>query len=266
MRSKQWLWFPSVSAAAILQTAGGTPWPETALMALLAFVLLCLPRAEGRPNWLGGLERLWNGVILAQMLRWASGYWPEAPVWAGGTLLVLGLWLAFKGEEAFAASASVLGLVQLILTGAVLLAALPEVRPEKWAWQMPKGNGWLLTALLLPAVSREKKNAAPMLWALAISLITAGGAGYYEMSRGISLLGSIRRMESFAAVGLTLGFLLLAGRLLQDRKKGNNLFTAAAAALFFFLPFEYSGILAAAGSAVVWVILPCFLTFSGKCI
>lgn len=264
MRSKQWLWFPAVSAAAILQTAGGTPWPETALMALLAFALLCLPRAEWRPNWLEGLQSLWNGVILAQVLRWASGYWPQAPAWAGGTLLVLGLWLAFKGSEAFEAAASVLGLMQLILTAAVLLAALPEVRTESWAWQMPKGNGWLFIALLLPALSQEKRSPAPMLWALGISLITAGTAGYYEMSRGISLFGSIRRMESLAAVGLTLGYLLLTGRLIQNRKRENSLFTAAAAALLFVLPMESTGITVAVGSAVVWVILPCFLALSGK--
>lgn len=264
MRSKQWLWFPAVSAAAILQTAGGTPWPETALMGLLAFALLCLPRVEKCPNWLEGLRSLWNGVILSQVLRWASGYWPEAPVWAGGTLLVLGLWLALKGKEAMMTSGSVLGLMQLILVGAVLLAALPEVQPEKWTWQMPKGNGWLVAALLLPALEQQKKSVAPMLWALAVSLITAGTAGYYEMSRGISLFGSIRRMESLAAVGLTLGFLLLIGQLAESPRRGGSLLTAVAAGTLFLAQFQIGEIPAAVGSAAIWVLLPSLLYFFEK--
>ena len=270
MRSKQWLWFPAVSAAAILQTAGGTPWPETTLTALLAFVLLCLPRAEVLPTWLEGLRSLWNGVILAQVLRWASGYWPEAPVWAGGTLLVLGLWLALKGKEAMMTSGSVLGLMQLILAGAVLLAALPEIRPENWAWQMPKGNGWLLTALLLPALSQESKSIGHLVWALAVSLVTTGTIsrntpeGYYEMSKSISLFGSIRRLESLAAVGLTLGFLLLASQLTSSPKRGNSILTAVAAVVFFAGHYQIGGLLAAIGSAIIWVILPSLLLFCEK--
>lgn len=253
-----------------MQTAGGTPWPETVLMALLAFALLCLPRAQSNPDWLEVLRSLWNGVILSQVLRWASGYWPETPVWAAGILLLLGLWLAFKGKEAMMAAGSIFGLMQLLLTGGVLLAALPEIRPDHWVPEMPKGNGWLLVALLLPALCQERRHLGPGVWALAISLITTGvmprgtGGGYYEMSRSISLFGSIRRMEAVAAVGLTLGFLLLTSRLTENGKMGNSLLTAAAAAIIFGLPYEIDGLLAAAGSIIFWIILPSFWNFMVK--
>ena len=265
MRSKQWLWFPAVSAAAIFQTAGGTPWVETALTALLALGLLQIPRSENLPGWLEAVRSLWNGIILAQVLHWASGYWQGAPAWAAGTLLLLGVWLAAKGEEAFVTASSVLGLLQLILTGAVLAAALPKVQPENWAWKMPAGNGWLLTVMLLPGLSQERKSLGPGLWALAISLFTTGvlphsvPRAYYEMSKSLSLLGSIRRMESLAAVGLTLGFLLLSGHLVRSGKNENRLIAAAAAGILFCSPLRIGEMWAAIGSTIIWIILPLFL-------
>ena len=268
MKNRHWLWFPAVSAAAILQTAGTAPWQVTTVTAAVAFALLCLPVADFCPKWLVWLRSLWNGVILGQVLSWTAGYWKAAPVWAAGVILALALWLSGKGKSAVMAAGSILGLVQLFFTGGVLLAALPQVRPENWTWHAPACSGWLLTALLVPALGEHKKDIGAGLWAAAISLVTTGVAGvqggYYEMSKSISILGSIRRLESLAAVGLTLGFLLLSTRLLEGQTPKQSLGTAGLAAVLFCGGWECNALVAGIGSAVIWILLPCLAKLKNK--
>lgn len=263
MKNRRWLWFPAVSAAAILQTAGGTAWPVTVLTAIGAFALLCLPEADPCPKWLGWLKSLWNGVILGQVLSWAVGYWQTAPVWAAGVILALALWLSGKGKNAVAAAGSIFGLLQLLLTGGVLLAALPEVQPRNWTWHTPVYSGWLLTALLIPALGERRKDVGAGLWAAAVSLITTGVAGlqggYYEMSKSVSILGGIKRLESLAAVGLTLGFLLLSTRLIETESREQSLASAALGAVLYFGGWQCNAYLAGIGSTVLWVLLPCLV-------
>lgn len=260
MKNRRWLWFPAVSAAAILQTAGGTHWPVAASTAAAAFGLLCLPGVDPYPQWLAWIKSLWNGVILGQVLSWAAGYWQTASVWPAGAVLALALWLSGKGKSAVIAAGSILGLVQLFLTGGVLLAALPQVRPENWTWHTPGCSGWLLTALLVPALGERKKDIGAGLWAVAFSLITTGVAGmqggYYEMSKSVSILGSIKRLESLAAVGLTLGFVLLSTRLLEEESRKQSLVSALLGAVLYLSGWQCDAYLAGVGSAAIWVLLP----------
>lgn len=277
MKNKTWLCFPAIQAAALIQTASGENWVDVVLMAALAWVLLRLPRAQRIPRWVELLQILWSGVLTGQVLCWFSGCWPGFPLWACLGLVVLALWQTAKGSKAVAAAASVLGLFQLALIAGVLLAGVHSVRVPNLFPRYPHFPGWLLTALLLPALGgKEKGNALwPCVWALVICLVTGGvvpaGAtqssvnAFWEMSRSLSVFGKIRRLESLTAVGLSLGFFLLLCFLLGGGKKESKVEKVLPAALglsLFGMNLTVGGNMAAAVSVVLWILLPMLAGFS----
>lgn len=276
MKNKTWLCFPAIQAAALIQTASGENWVDVVLMSALAWMLLRFPRAERIPKWMELLQILWNAVLVGQVLSWFSDCWPEFPFWACPGLVLLALWQTAKGEKAAAAAASVLGLFQLALIAGVLLAGAQNIRVQNLSPQYPQFLGWLLTALLLPALGEKEKNGAfwPGVWALLICLVTRGvvpfGAAsnhvnpFWEMSRSISVFGKIRRLESLTAVGLSLGFFLLLCFLLGGGKRTSRVgrvFPAALGLAFMGMNLTLSGMAAAAVSVVLWIMLPMLAGF-----
>lgn len=279
MKNRTWLGFPAIQAAALVVTASGIGWAEAALSAVLAWLLLRLPRAERLPEWMGNTQAIWNGVLAGQVLCWFAGCWPELTLWAALGLLILALWQVGKGEKATQSASSVLGLFQMLLIVGVLAAGIQSIKLENLRQDLPGLNGWLITILLLPALGRKEERGSlwPGLWTLLISLITGGvmpvetitgsGNAFWEMSRSITVFGKIRRLESLAAVGLSLGFYILVCFLLgggQRRVTGKSLIPVVGAFLVFFTNGSIPGVWAAAVSILLWIVLPLLAGIRGE--
>ena len=279
MKNKTWLCFPVLQAAALIQTASGSAWTDVLFTAVLAWLLLRIPRLQVLPEWLRGLRIIWNAFLIGQVLRWFLDCWPGLGIWTAAGLLLLSLWQTGKGNKAVTASASVLGLFQLALIGGVLAAGVQNIQLDNLLPQFPAFRGWLLTALLLPALGTEEKSGSlwPGLWALGISLVSGGvvPAGSFqteenafrEMSRSLSVFGKIRRLESLAAVGLSLGFFTLLCLLLgQGNERGVKwMFPALAGFSLLLVGCAIPGNYAALISVVLWILLPALLrVVSGK--
>ena len=259
--------FPAVIFSGLLHTAAGGTWPGVGLLALLGAVLRRLPGA-GRCHrgWGKYAQGLWSIFVAAQVLGWTGSCWEDgaAAAWAPAVLLAAALWLAAKGPEALGNAAGVLGLLQLGLAGAVLLTAVGEIRLQNLTPGLIWPGGWLLVLMLLPEEGKRKSLAAP--WAVLCSLVTvgvlghAGENGFYEMSRSISFFGAVKRLESLAAVGLTVGFTVLLAKLLELASAGGKYWPGAVAAYILFKSgVSIPGIYAAGISMFLWCLLPAFL-------
>lgn len=256
--------FPASLSAGLLQTAAGAPWPMVLAAGLAAALLRRLPGNEREsPQWLRLAQALWSVFVMAQAMAWSRNCWPSAPMagWIPPILLLTALWISCKGRAAAETAAHVLGILELGLLAAVLLAGLGEVRfsnlrPE---WRMP--DGWLMAVLMLPGLGRG--DGKGWLWAVIYSVVTVGALGssrgnaFYEMSRSVSLFGSVKRLESLAAAALTIGFALLLCSLLanMDRRRDALICCAAALAAYAWA-IPVPGVAAAGISALLWAILP----------
>lgn len=255
--------FPASLSAGLLQTAVGAPWPTVLVTGLAAMFLRRLPRAEESPRWLRFAQALWSIFVMAQAMAWSRNCWPAAPTgfWIPPILLLAALWISNKGRKAAETTANVLGILELGLLAAVLLAGLGEIRLENLRprWQMP--DGWLIAVLLLPGLTRGDGKGWP--WAVLYSAVTAGVLGasrentFFEMSRSVSLLGSVKRMESLAAMALTIGFALLLCSLLADMDRGRETLICCAGAFGIYAwGIPVPGVAAAVASILLWTLLP----------
>lgn len=227
---------PAAALAGLARTAAGAGWPGVLAVSAGAALLRRLRGNACIPRWLRAVQALFGAFVLCQALTWAGASWQGAGngMWIGLILLGLALWLAHKGPEAVQAASGVLGLAE----------------------------AGLLAALLLPGGGRRQG----WLWALAFCL-TAAGVGWVGenafllLSRSASGMGSVRRLESLAAVGLALGFFLMMTQLLSQEHPGDRIWSAALAAALFLGGFRINGWLAALCAATAWYFLP---TMCGK--
>lgn len=271
MRNKTWLCFPTIQAAALLQVAAGAGWSTVALTAVAALGLLHLPQPDRIPGWLEETRSIWGGVLIGQVLGWFVGCWPGNSAWISASLLILALWQTGKGSQATAAAASVLAIFQLVLIVGVLAVGIQNGELKGLKPEFPALDGWLLTVLLLPALScqEERKSIWPGIWALLFCLVVRAvipangiperGNAFWEMSRSISVFGKIRRMESLTAVGLSIGFYTLVCYLLGAGEKKGSIpsgLPALVGFLTFLASFELPGIYAATISGLFWIVLP----------
>ena len=207
-----------------------------------AAMLQKLPIEQSSPRWVQAVQSLWSAFLLSQVLTWAGESWPggENRIWIGLILLLLAWWFTRKGRET--AASGVLGILELGLLAAVLLGSVREIKPENLLPARGLPDGWLLAVLLLPGIG-QKRNG---LWALPFSLVTAGvgvcGANaFWQMSRCASGFGSVRRLESLAATGLTIGLFLTAAELLSRENNTDRLWSAALTAGLFLSGFQLNG-------------------------
>lgn len=250
---------PAAALAGLARTAAGTGWPGVLAVSAGAALLRRLRGNACVPRWLRAVQALFGAFVLCQVLTWAGTSWQGAGngMWMGLILLGLALWLAQKGPEEVQAASGVLGLAETGLLAAVMLGSLRQIRPENL---LPKGgvpDGWLLVVLLLPEAGQRQG----WLWALAFCLVTAGAGwggenAFLLLSRSASGIGSVRRLESLAAVGLALGFFLMMTQLLSREHPGDRIWSAVLAAALFLGGFRINGWLAALCAATAWYFLP----------
>lgn len=250
---------PAAALAGLARTAAGAGWPGVLVVSAAAALLRRLRGNACVPRWLRAVQALFDAFVLCQALTWAGASWQGAGngMWIGLILLGLALWLAHKGPEAVQAASGVLGLAEAGLLAAVMLGSLRQIRPENLLPGVGLPDGWLLVALLLPGGGQRQG----WLWALAFCL-TAAGVGWVGenafllLSRSASGMGSVRRLESLAAVGLALGFFLMMTQLLSQEHPGDRIWSAALAAALFLGGFRINGWLAALCAATAWYFLP----------
>lgn len=257
--SKEKSGIPAGSLAALAQTAAGAPWPGVLLMSAGAAVLRKLPAVQTPPRWIQVVQSLWSAFLLSQVLTWAGESWPggENRTWIGLILLILAWWLAQKGRETATAASGVLGILELGLLAAVLLGSVREIKLENLLPARGLPDGWLLAVLLMPGVGQGWSS----LWAIPFSLVTTGaevsGANaFWELSRCASGFGSVRRLESLTATGMTFGLFLTAAELLSQENDSDRLWSAALTAGLFLSGFHLNGWIAAACAALAWWVLP----------
>lgn len=250
---------PAAALAGLARTAAGAGWPGVLVVSAGAALLRRLQGNACVPRWLRAVQALFGAFVLCQALTWSGASWQGAGngMWMGLILLGLALWLAHKGPEAVQAASGVLGLAETGLLAAVMLGSLRQIRPENL---LPEGgvpDGWLLVVLLLPEAGQRQG----WLWALAFCLVTAGAGwggenAFLLLSRSASGIGSVRRLESLAAVGLALGFFLMMTQLLSREHPGDRIWSAVLAAALFLGGFRINGWLAALCAATAWYFLP----------
>lgn len=281
-RRQSSVWLMAAIAAPLANAASGCSWP--AVLALGSITLLiggCLTRyqAEQRP-WIEALRGLWGSVVASELLFWCEDCWPSHsnPKAAALILLALCIWANCRGRQRGGRIGCVLIWPVGFLLGLILLSAVPEVsaRNLRPSWNMPEAA--LVTILLIPALyrGRETKVGAGMrvgllCFALAVSAITAGvlspqissrtGTGLYELSRSISFFGVSQRLESLAAVGLTMGYFGGIGYLLSIPEEIPNrgrmvLAYGVLAGLLYIMDIRVDSGITAIGSILVWAVIP----------
>ena len=147
-----------------------------------------------------------------------------------------------------------IGCYGIQIGGFALLAGVPAYLLSR---KRKKHFLWLLVVLLLPEAGQRQG----WLWALAFCLVTAGAGwggenAFLLLSRSASGIGSVRRLESLAAVGLALGFFLMMTQLLSREHPGDRIWSAVLAAALFLGGFRINGWLAALCAATAWYFLP----------
>lgn len=236
-----WTWVAAGVSAPLAQFAGSVPWHWTlglAAVSGLIWVGVAWVTERGRKDWkpLLVLQLLFLMVAVAGAARWSRACWITAREgWAIPiVLLVLAACAAEGGCRAGARCGAVLFWFLVGLFLLLFAFAVPDVQ-GKWLWPENKGDGSMVAAILLvPAAGAllpRTQGKIPWIWAVglgvtavAISAVTAGvltqgvaadtQGAFFEMVRGISILGVAERFEAVVSAAMTLGWFCLLSLLL----------------------------------------------------
>lgn len=281
------LWRMAAMAVPLARAAACCSWPAVLAMGSLTLLVgwwLAGYRAEQKP-WLDILQGLWAAVIVSQMLYWCGDCWPSHRNGKAAALILLALsvWSAGKERQRAARVGCILLWPVGLLLGTILLPAIPEVRLSNLypTWQMPDAS--LVTILLLTTLyagTGREASAGVCGGLLGVALITAvvtagvlspavssgSAAGLYELSRSISS----QRLESVAAVGMTIGYFGGISYLLSIPEEAANrgrmvLAYGALAGLLYLLDIRVDSRLIAVGSILLWVMIPVISSIKALC-
>ncbi len=295
-----WPWLTAAMFAPAAQSLGSAPWPWTLALALGAMaVFLCAEMVTGRP-WRCGkvlavVEYLFLTLCVGMVLRRVDDCWLGAEgSWViPAVVLVLAACAAERGVNTGLRSGATLFWFIAIAFLVLVVFSLPDVEasdlyPGRW-----NSHGTDIGVLLIPGVAlllprRRGKNPWP--WALAIvagagliSVLTAGAlsfgvaaetkGAFFQMVRGIEILGVAERFEALVAAAMTLGWFCLLSLLLSAagemggrlRSGSGSVWLAAAlgAAVCFGLQPIPMWILAA-GAVILWYGFPVVKAFLGR--
>lgn len=283
-------WLLTALAAPLAQTASGCSW--TAVLGTGA-VCLCLCWAaermrRGNPSGklFSGVQWLWLTFVMGAALGWTAECWQDgkgSPV-IGAALLLLAAWTASKGSGVSSRAGNLLRFFLAVLIGGVLLSGLGDIRFPNLKPQWRMNSAYVVTLFLLPAAaacgtgekSGGKSKLAILLFAVGTAAVTSGvlSAGYaarqdsafFELSRSAELLGTARRFESLAALGMTLGYYVFLTFLLNlsgawveravPGKRNLGIWLGAAGGFLALLLGAADDRYLAVGSVGVWIVLP----------
>lgn len=283
-------WLLGAVTAPVIQAASNCSWPV-----VLAVGTLCLGIALGMEHlgitrlsegWIGAIQWLWMLLVMGEYLHWIMYCWPfhdsyhVLPL----TMLALAAVTLRGGWERTSRTAGILLWFLVGLLGAVLLSAMPQVKPENLYpdWKMQTAH--LVPVMLLPVMGLGIGTAGKKQWilygGLGVSAITTGvltsecirtmEAPFYEMSRSLKLLGIGQRFESLVAALMLLGYYVLLTFLLAvtanawgTKAKGNREVWVSAlfVGMIFCSGMRLNSRLLAAGTLVIWAVLPILKNF-----
>lgn len=265
--------FPVILLAApVLHAAAGSSWLSAVLLALSAGVLHwgvsrygCTPE-----NRLCIIKPIWITLLIPHIMEWINAYWTPSqdsrliPV----ILLAAALWAAERGRQTALRAAGVLGRGLMILLALIFLAGISHIQLRALKPAFLPVHPLLVAVLLLPLAAGKPPRLWPGAGAVMAAVLTQGvltagiqaavQAPFYELTRTISLFGTLERFESLTAVAMSLGLWGILAVLLSAREvshRGRYLMAAAAFALYGWKTGIDPRFLSAS-AVVLWVILP----------
>lgn len=292
-------WVLAAMLAPMAQFLGSVSWYYVLAIGIGAGLLwLCAAVAGERPC--GKIEAALQLAVLALAAgisaQWAGKCWSQANnSWViPATLLLLAACSAERGGQVGARCGATLFWFLSAMVIGLLAFAIPDVKP-RFLLSAAGGNPIPAAAVLLIPGSamllpREKGKhwgwaVAILALAVAISAVTQGvlspaaaaqqQGAFFEMIRGISILGVAERFEAVVAGAMTLSwFCLLSlffnavgelGERLRPNAGRRCVWICAAAAAVIFQFASIPPYAAALGVAVFWYLLPAVSTFfAGK--
>lgn len=242
---QRWVWLAaSVSAvAAVLLCRLSWLWVLVGGSAVCLYYLY-IEKKLGTDGLADRMSGTVGNVIAVLMLFWivlVMGYcacladraFPQVDGFPGlgWVMLALAAWACRKGDRACAGCSGILSLFMIVLYAVVAVFSLADVKIEylkpdgRWTqalsaavmflfpfavWMMPvggrkgKGNRWVL---LLPVLAAAL--SAVTAGVLSPQLARSAQVPVYELSRSVSVLGVVERIEPLLSAAMTMGIFCL---------------------------------------------------------
>lgn len=269
-----------------IQLGAGSSWLATAGVASICGVAVWLVWRFGAERWRWTYvpRYLLLVVIVGTLLDRAASSWPgdnypAVPL----ILLALAAWSTGKGTSAAARVGCVLFWFVLLMYLMVFGAGVGSVRVE---WLRPwwgEVEAEVVLLMLVPAISvsllREGdgwsgRMLLPGAFLVLAAVLVSGvmspelaGKGFYEMSRGLELLGTVSRFEPVISAGMTLGWfslltllLSVCGCLMDRFRKGSGrvgvYIGAVGSAVWMLCDLHISMVLLLVLVSIFWVLMP----------
>ena len=277
-------WILAAMAAPLVQASSNCSWTVVAVVSGLCMGIVWgmeeLKIGVSKTRIVTMLQWLWMLLVASEFLHWTMFCWPDYKSYHAvpSVILALAAWLVSKGKNAVQNVAGVLLPILVILFGAVLYSGVKEINIENLLPQWKMQTAFIIVVMLLPAmcVSEEEIPKTKMIFsAVGVSLISSGvlsmgeiekiNAPIYELSRSITLFGAGKRYESIIASCMTIGYFLLMCYLLEisaqlwangKNQKRNIWISALFIGLVFISGMRINSRLLAAGTLVLWIVLP----------
>ena len=289
-------WTAAAMAAPMAHFFGSVPWylilGEGACAA--ALWLAAWNREPRVGKAVAVVQFLFLALALSQAAAACGGSWVRGQDnWAVAvSLLVLSAWAASHGGKTGSRYGAVVFLLSLLLYGVLLFFAVPDTEPRyllpAWRWDGGAAFGILLIPGVLSFFPRQTAGRSPWPWALGLSLfggalaaLTAGclspwvaaetQGAFFQMVRGISILGIAERFEALVSGVMTMGWfclmsLLLAAEghltevLLPGRGKAGVWTGAALAGILMLWADRVPEMVLPLGALAFWGVLPLILS------
>ncbi len=291
-------WVLAATLPAILCVAGKNGWITVLIFATVcAIVTFCALNycKKIASKWLCIAELFWILIFLGSITKISATCWEsvKTPMAVPIILLVLAALASQNGVHHNARAGATLVWITLPILGVVALAGTADINRD-WIRVKPEvPDSLLISLLLLPCVAAFlPANKRPTRWigvilcvaSVAISILLDGTMGhdiatsaqnsFYELSKGIVLLGVAERFEGLVACALTAGWfgtfsLLLCAIYHLTEKIFNHaakwsVWIGAAVATVLMCILPKAGYWLVIGTLIFWVFLPALTQVVGR--
>lgn len=286
-----WAWTAAAASAPFAWALGSVTWVWTLGLGIGIFALwlLAAGRTRGRiPKWLAIPEWALLTVALSMAAQKCGDCWITAAHPGAFPLVLLAL-AACSAASGCRAGARCGAVLFWFVAGMFLLLGVFSVQEAELSNLAPRftSPGERVIPFLLPGAAvllPRKKGSTPWQWALlllltalGISVLTAGvlspgvaensEGAFFQMARGISILGVAERFEAVVAAALTLGWFCLmsllltaGGHMAETIKEGSGGWAVGASALIAwglgYVGFAPNPLLLAGAMLLLWLIIP----------
>ena len=232
--SQATMWISTAAVAVLLSLGSKDSYLSVLLAVAVCGIVSYLAIIYGKgelPRWLAVLELGWLVVFLAGIGRESETCWesqPSIPI-IPIALLALSAWGAQDGAQRAARTSATLAWLVIPVCALVLLAGIENIHLQWIDNQIRVPNGLIVAVLLTPClglflpVNQTEKltRMIPIMGIIAVlsavwidasmgaSVARETANGFYEYSKGITLLNVAERFEAIIACILTGGWFAL---------------------------------------------------------